>query len=46
MVSIINKALDEGRHMRLALRARAIKAVDVMGVESAAARIEACGVRI
>ncbi|MDX3537656.1 hypothetical protein PV721_25460 [Streptomyces sp. MB09-01] len=43
MVSIINKVLDEGRHVRLALRAKAIKAIDAMGVEGAVARVDVSG---
>ncbi|MFJ6760362.1 MULTISPECIES: hypothetical protein [unclassified Streptomyces] len=49
MVSIINKVLDEGRHVRLSIRAKAIKAIDVMGVvgvESAAARGDVSGERV
>ncbi|MET7514009.1 50S ribosomal protein L28 [Streptomyces sp. NPDC005480] len=37
---------SEGRHVRLRLSARAIKTVDVIGVEAAVARIRARGVRI
>ncbi|MBO1332758.1 50S ribosomal protein L28 [Streptomyces sp. VRA16 Mangrove soil] len=36
----------EGRYVRLRLSARAIKAVDVMGVEAAVARIRARGERV
>ncbi|MEU7607323.1 hypothetical protein AB0B78_37740 [Streptomyces sp. NPDC040724] len=46
MVSIINKVLDEGRHVRLALRVKAIKVIDVMGVvdvDSAVARGDVSG---
>ncbi|MGW6984247.1 50S ribosomal protein L28 [Streptomyces sp. NPDC054932] len=37
---------SEGRHVRLTLSAKAIKAVDVIGVESAVARIRARGVKV
>ncbi|WP_445270457.1 hypothetical protein [Streptomyces sp. DSM 41634] len=49
MVSIINKVLDEGRHVRLSIRAKAIKVIDVMGVvgvECAAARGDVSGERV
>ncbi|GAU70218.1 50S ribosomal protein L28 [Streptomyces sp. NBRC 110611] len=37
---------SEGRYVRLALSARAIKTVDVIGVEAAVARIRARGVKV
>ncbi|MEU7032966.1 50S ribosomal protein L28 [Streptomyces sp. NPDC046237] len=37
---------SEGRHVRLTLSARAIKTVDVIGVEAAVARIRARGVKV
>ncbi|MFE2373870.1 50S ribosomal protein L28 [Streptomyces sp. NPDC059398] len=37
---------SEGRHVRLVLSARAIKAVDAMGVEAAVARIRARGEKV
>lgn len=37
---------SEGRHVRLTLSARAIKTVDVIGVEAAVARIRARGGRV
>ncbi|MEU7067289.1 50S ribosomal protein L28 [Streptomyces sp. NPDC046161] len=36
----------EGRYVRLTLSARAIKIVDVIGVEAAVARIRARGVKV
>ncbi|MZD05669.1 50S ribosomal protein L28 [Streptomyces sp. SID5785] len=36
----------EGRHVRLRLSARAVKTVDVIGVEAAVARIRARGERV
>ncbi|MFK4691337.1 50S ribosomal protein L28 [Streptomyces pristinaespiralis] len=36
----------DGRHVRLTLSARAVKTVDVIGVEAAVARIRARGVKI
>lgn len=36
----------EGRYVRLTLSAKAIKTVDVIGVEAAVARIRARGVRV
>ncbi|MCZ4101628.1 50S ribosomal protein L28 [Streptomyces sp. So13.3] len=36
----------EGRYVRLTLSARAIKTVDVIGVEAAVARIRARGVKV
>ncbi|WP_404952919.1 hypothetical protein [Streptomyces sp. 147326] len=44
MVSIINKVLDEGRHVRLTLRANAIKVIDVMGVADAEGAVARVGV--
>ncbi|MEW1792346.1 MULTISPECIES: 50S ribosomal protein L28 [Streptomyces] len=37
---------SEGRYVRLTLSARAIKAIDAMGVESAVARIRARGGKV
>lgn len=37
---------SEGRHVRLTLSARAIKTIDVIGVEAAVARIRARGVKV
>ncbi|MFB7026230.1 MULTISPECIES: 50S ribosomal protein L28 [unclassified Streptomyces] len=37
---------SEGRHVRLTLSARAIKTVDVIGVEAAVARIRARGGKV
>ncbi|MGM9439821.1 MULTISPECIES: 50S ribosomal protein L28 [Streptomyces] len=37
---------SEGRHVRLRLSARAIKAVDAIGIEAAVARIRARGERV
>ncbi|MFF5933132.1 50S ribosomal protein L28 [Streptomyces sp. NPDC012508] len=37
---------SEGKHVRLTLSARAIKTVDVIGVEAAVARIRARGVKV
>ncbi|GHH44156.1 50S ribosomal protein L28 [Streptomyces candidus] len=37
---------SEGRHVRLTLSARAIKAIDVMGIEAAVARIRARGGKV
>ncbi|MFF4187006.1 50S ribosomal protein L28 [Streptomyces sp. NPDC001691] len=37
---------SEGRHVRLVLSAKAIKTVDVIGIEAAVARIRARGVRV
>ncbi|WP_374777927.1 50S ribosomal protein L28 [Streptomyces sp. NBC_01310] len=37
---------SEGRYVRLTLSAKAIKTVDVIGVESAVARIRARGVKV
>ncbi|EFL18741.1 50S ribosomal protein L28 [Streptomyces sp. C] len=37
---------SEGRHVRLKLSAKAIKTVDVIGVEAAVARIRARGVKV
>ncbi|WP_433544077.1 50S ribosomal protein L28 (plasmid) [Streptomyces sp. CA-294286] len=37
---------SEGRHVRLSLSARAIKAIDVMGIEAAVARIRARGGKV
>lgn len=36
----------EGRHVRLTLSARAIKAIDTIGIEAAVARIRARGVKV
>lgn len=36
----------EGRHVRLVLSARAVKTVDLIGVEAAVARIRARGVKL
>ncbi|MEV8421152.1 50S ribosomal protein L28 [Streptomyces niveus] len=37
---------SEGRYVRLTLSARAIKAIDAMGIESAVARIRARGGKV
>lgn len=37
---------SEGRHVRLVLSARAIKAIDAIGIEAAVARIRARGVKV
>jgi len=37
---------SEGRHIRLTLSAKGIKAIDAMGIESAVARMRALGERI
>ncbi|HET6858915.1 MAG TPA: 50S ribosomal protein L28 [Streptomyces sp.] len=37
---------SEGRHVRLTLSARAIKAIDSIGIEAAVARIRARGVKV
>ncbi|AWZ07815.1 MULTISPECIES: 50S ribosomal protein L28 [unclassified Streptomyces] len=37
---------SEGRHVRLTLSARAIKAIDIIGIEAAVARIRARGVKV
>ncbi|CAD5916083.1 50S ribosomal protein L28 [Streptomyces cyaneofuscatus] len=37
---------SEGRHVRLTLSARAIKAIDVIGIEAAVARIRARGGKV
>ncbi|RCH66075.1 50S ribosomal protein L28 [Streptomyces sp. SDr-06] len=37
---------SEGRHVRLVLSAKAIKTVDVIGIEAAVARIRARGVKV
>lgn len=37
---------SEGRHVRLTLSARAIKAIDTIGIEAAVARIRARGVKV
>ena len=37
---------SEGRHVRLRLSARAIKAVDAIGIEAAVARLRARGERV
>ncbi|MEW2634768.1 50S ribosomal protein L28 [Streptomyces sp. NPDC048389] len=37
---------SEGRHVRLTLSARAVKTIDVIGVEAAVARIRARGVKV
>ncbi|MFB7737389.1 50S ribosomal protein L28 [Streptomyces sp. NPDC056112] len=37
---------SEGRHVRLRLSARAVRTVDMIGVESAVARIRARGVKV
>ncbi|MHA4814163.1 50S ribosomal protein L28 [Streptomyces aculeolatus] len=37
---------SEGRHIRLTLSAKGIKAIDAMGIESAVARMRARGERI
>ena len=37
---------SEGRHVRLRLSARAVRTVDVIGVEAAVARIRARGERV
>ncbi len=37
---------SEGRHVRLTLSARAIKTVDVIGIEAAVARIRARGGKV
>ncbi|MFD5111513.1 hypothetical protein ACFWNG_04220 [Streptomyces sp. NPDC058391] len=37
---------SEGRHVRLALSAKAIKTVDTIGIEAAVARIRARGVKV
>jgi large subunit ribosomal protein L28 len=36
----------EGRHIRLRLSARAVKTIDVIGIEAAVARIRARGERV
>ncbi|WP_434594222.1 50S ribosomal protein L28 [Streptomyces sp. A5-4] len=37
---------SEGRHVRLTLSARAIKAIDSIGIEAAVARIRARGAKV
>ncbi|MFJ8312361.1 MULTISPECIES: 50S ribosomal protein L28 [unclassified Streptomyces] len=37
---------SEGRHVRLVLSTKAIKTVDVIGIEAAVARIRARGVKV
>ncbi|MER5550605.1 50S ribosomal protein L28 [Streptomyces sp. NPDC002793] len=37
---------SEGRYVRLVLSARAIKAIDTIGIEAAVARIRARGVKV
>ncbi|MCT2588853.1 50S ribosomal protein L28 [Streptomyces sp. N2-109] len=37
---------SEGRHVRLTLSTKAIRAIDTMGIEAAVARIRARGVKV
>ncbi|MCX4529162.1 MULTISPECIES: 50S ribosomal protein L28 [unclassified Streptomyces] len=37
---------SEGRHVRLTLSAKAIKAIDTIGIEAAVSRIRARGVKV